>query len=909
MLLLLLLLLTLLALASAANEKKKKKRQCYGIDGTPSGESSQPCNADAVFSPCCDTNKAKPDICLSSGLCYAQDSGFEGFIYSNGCTDPTGMADACPHVCPDRTNNWKGGPVVGSYNVLQCSSGNHFCCRKAFDSENCCGNTAAAVSVNVGQLVLPTPTPSPSPTTSAVCHPDRAVSAEQCPKDSSVAVVAGAVGGVLGAALLASLGALAVVCLRRKRGTTTTTTTGPQAYESHQAHGYSHTPSMGAQHELPNRPVHEMQGSQYKAGGYNPSNPLRVIAHIDLDAFYAQCEMVRLAVPEDKPLAVQQQGLIAVNYPAREAGISRHCDVAEARKLCPDLIAQHVATWREGQDGWAYRDDAAANIASDKVSLDPYRLESRKILATVKETLPPHLQRIEKASIDEVFLDLSAHVHSVLLDRFPDLACPPPYDDPAERLPPPPVVALDWADDALAGLEEDEEARDPDWDDVAMLLGSEIVRSVRAAIRDRLGYTCSAGVANNKLLSKLGSGFHKPNRQTVIRARAAHSFLGSFRLSKLRSLGGKLGDQVVSTFNAERVDDLRAVSLDNVKAKLGDETGLWLYKTLRGVDTSEVNPRTQIKSMLSAKSFRPSIDSPDQAVKWLAIFVADIYARLVEEGVADNKRRPRTMNLHHRSSAGQTRSRQGPIPQGKTLDRELLLQIARDLLGQAMADGNVWPCANLSLSVGGFEDGIKGNLGIGAFLVKTPASSGQQPLSSDSLPGAAAAAAAAPRQNNNKRPRIGGDDGGLHRFFAKNPPFSHTGNSSSCNQAPPNEHDQGPTVTGDGGGGDGGGDDGVCSDAVVDTEHAYMPPHAGEEESPVLRCSRCLASFEDAVSLQSHSDWHLAKDLESQQSPTPPPPPPPPPSSRGPLSKKPGPGTRRGRGGKMEPGQTRLDFG
>lgn len=39
---------------------------------------------------------------------------------------------------------------------------------------------------------------------------------------------------------------------------------------------------------------------------YNVSNPLRVIAHIDLDAFYAQCEMVRLGLAEDKPLAVQQ---------------------------------------------------------------------------------------------------------------------------------------------------------------------------------------------------------------------------------------------------------------------------------------------------------------------------------------------------------------------------------------------------------------------------------------------------------------------------------------------------------------------------------------------------------------------------------------------------------------------------
>lgn len=39
---------------------------------------------------------------------------------------------------------------------------------------------------------------------------------------------------------------------------------------------------------------------------YSASSPLRVIAHIDLDAFYAQCEMVRLGTVEDQPLAVQQ---------------------------------------------------------------------------------------------------------------------------------------------------------------------------------------------------------------------------------------------------------------------------------------------------------------------------------------------------------------------------------------------------------------------------------------------------------------------------------------------------------------------------------------------------------------------------------------------------------------------------
>lgn len=153
--------------------------------------------------------------------------------------------------------------------------------------------------------------------------------------------------------------------------------------------------------------------------------------------------------------------MIAVNYPARESGIGRHCDVTEAKKLCPGLIAQHVATWREGDDKWAYRDDSAQNIATDKVSLDPYRLESRKILALVKEALPAHLQKVEKASIDEVFLDLSAQVHSILLDRFPELSSPPPYDDPTETLPLPSVVALDWKADALVDLDQDQESQDP----------------------------------------------------------------------------------------------------------------------------------------------------------------------------------------------------------------------------------------------------------------------------------------------------------------------------------------------------------------------------------------------------------------------------------------------------------------
>ncbi|KAI1811948.1 DNA/RNA polymerase [Poronia punctata] len=566
---------------------------------------------------------------------------------------------------------------------------------------------------------------------------------------------------------------------------------------------------------------------------YSTSSPLRVIAHIDLDAFYAQCEMVRLGIDEDQPLAVQQwQGLIAINYPARKFGIGRHCTVTEAKKLCPNLIAQHVATWKEGEEKWAYRDDAASHIGTHKVSLDPYRLQSRKILALIKQCLPPDMQKVEKASIDEVFIDLSAQIHSILLQRFPELSNPPPYDDPTEKLPPPPITALDWQADALVDLDDAEaEVDNPDWDDVAILIGSEIVRDIRAEILRTLHYTCSAGIASNKMLSKIGSGYKKPNQQTVIRNRAVGNFLSDMKFTKIRNLGGKLGDQVKTAFNTELVKEMLPVSLEQLKLKLGEETGVWFYNTIRGIDASEVTSRTQIKSMLSAKSFQPAINNMEQAAKWLRIFAADIFSRLVEEGILEHKRRPKTIHLHHRS-AGQTRSRSSSLPQGKSLDEAALFNLARHMLTQIVNEGRAWPCANLSLSVGGFEEGVTGNMGISTFLIKGDEAHSPKVTSREAPPDLSL------HEPLGKKRRI--ENAGIQRFFSKGPVSS-------------------------------GGKDGDNA-GVINLGHAQerMQRQMGDSDTPQIptnsyMCSRCDMVIEDPVEIQNHNDWHMAKDLQEEE--------------------------------------------
>ena len=567
----------------------------------------------------------------------------------------------------------------------------------------------------------------------------------------------------------------------------------------------------------------------------------------------------------------------------------------EARKLCPGIVLQHVATFREGEGGaWAYRNDSFKHIGSEKVSLDPYRAESRRILDAMKLELGRWFDGVssgdgvkgggqispavlEKASVDEGFIDLSPLVYGVLLQRYPELReVPNGEDDKIAMLPRPPTTALEWnSEDCLVDLDENEtEIDNPDWDDIIMLTGSEIVRAVRTAVWENLHYTCSAGIARNKMMAKLGSSSNKPNKQTIVRNRAVQNFLGGFKFTKIRMLGGKLGDQVASFFGTEQVSDLLNVPLEQFRAKLDDDTAAWLYGIIRGEDRSEVNPRTQMKSMLSAKSFRPSINSAEQAEKWLRIFAADISNRLAEDGVPENRRRPKTIALHHRQGA-QVRSKQIPIPASKSIDESILFDLGNVLLRQVMADGNVWPCSNLSLSVGGFEDGVTKNRAIDGFLVRGANAQAKNNHSvSDDL-----------EPQTEKRRKL--DDNGIKRFFTKPSTVEPVAqNSTPGNTTPTNMPFQ------------------SAENPDNQNSNISVPLTTTETPEGTYLCPRCNKTYPE-VNKPEHDDWHFAKDLEDQEREAMSSPQQASRQSTGPSSRGRG---RNGRG-KTEKGQMRLRFG
>ncbi|OAX81551.1 hypothetical protein ACJ72_04105 [Emergomyces africanus] len=605
--------------------------------------------------------------------------------------------------------------------------------------------------------------------------------------------------------------------------------------------------------------------------------------------------MVRLSTPLTQPLAVQQwESLIAVNYPARAFNISRMLTAAEARKRCPQLITQHVATFREGEGAdWRYRDDAA--VATDKVSLEPYRLESRRILEVIKAALSAwtervmrdvgggggggemekggsgnerqqQLVRVEKAGIDEVFVDLSALVYETLLERYPILREGEVPREMNETLPRPPTTVLEWGkEDMLVDLDVGEaEEDDPDWDDVCMLIGADIVRSVRMAIWERLKYTCSAGIARNKMMAKLGSACNKPNKQTIVRNRAVQQFLGGFKFTQIRMLGGKLGKQVAATFGTEDVGGLLHISVEQLRLKLGDDTGTWLYELIRGYEYSEVSVRTKIKSMLSTKSFRPGIQSSAQAEKWLRIFVADIYGRLLEEGVLENKRRPKIITIHHRT-AGQTRSRQIPIPTGRPITDTFLFDLAKALLAQVVNEGNIWPCANLSLNVSGFEDGVTDNKRLDSFFLRGKGDAETRSLVSRQppQPNSDAQQGYLLGSEPQKRRKVSADDDGEHGHLIYDPIARSSGPADDEEQEEAESlflHD-----------GDNGHPSGVAHTTIqahTDDENALFAQHDDwapmAPQGPSFTCPRCAKAVLE-YDKSEHEDWHFAKDLYAQE--------------------------------------------
>ncbi|TFG83139.1 MAG: DNA polymerase IV, partial [Erysipelotrichales bacterium] len=240
------------------------------------------------------------------------------------------------------------------------------------------------------------------------------------------------------------------------------------------------------------------------------------IFHIDLNAFFAEVEILRDPTLRGKPLVVSGHSRRSVvstaSYEARAYGIHSAMPIGEAYRRYPELIVLegHFADYED----YSQRFISFLHTFSDK---------------------------IEQASIDEAYVDMTEAVHS---EEYPL--------------------------------------------DLAVRLQKRLLEEVKLK--------CSIGVAPNKFLAKMASGLRKPMGIVVIRQEEVPVKLWPLPIDDMHGIGKKTAPRL-HDLGIHTIGDLANYE-DEMKLRtvLGNFVGHYVGLA-RGYDESPIEQRTELKSV------------------------------------------------------------------------------------------------------------------------------------------------------------------------------------------------------------------------------------------------------------------------------------------------------------------------
>ncbi|XP_004605878.1 DNA polymerase eta isoform X1 [Sorex araneus] len=349
----------------------------------------------------------------------------------------------------------------------------------------------------------------------------------------------------------------------------------------------------------------------------------RVVALVDMDCFFVQVEQRQNPYLKNKPCAVVQYkswkggGIIAVSYEARAFGVTRNMWADDAKKLCPDLLLAQVRELR------------------GKANLTKYREASVEVMGIMSR-----FAVIERASIDEAYVDLTGAVQERLkkLPGHPISAdmLPTTYIEGSPQSPPTAKGAVQKEERRKQGLLQwldSLQIENPTSPDLQLTVGAVIVEEMRAAIEKETGFQCSAGISHNKVLAKLACGLNKPNRQTLVSQGAVPQLFNQVPISKIRSLGGKLGASVVEVLGVKYMGELTQFTESQLQSHFGEKNGSWLYAMCRGIEHDPVKSRKLPKTIGCSKNFpgKTALATQEQIQWWLLQLAQELEERLTKD--------------------------------------------------------------------------------------------------------------------------------------------------------------------------------------------------------------------------------------------------------------------------------------
>ncbi len=299
--------------------------------------------------------------------------------------------------------------------------------------------------------------------------------------------------------------------------------------------------------------------------------PLRRIAHLDMDAFFASVELQRL--PQLKGLPVVIGGgkrRVDEMLRAQHAGLPLHEIPVDAFPLLKDYVGRGVITTatypaRQFGVGSAMGMMKAARLCPQAIVLPVDFEEIRKFSRAFKDTIREIAPAVEDRGVDEVYIDFT---------------------------------------EVPGGQREG---------------GRVLARLIQKSIFERTGLTCSIGVAPNKLIAKMASEFNKPNGISIVFEEDLEEKIWPLAVRKINGIGPK-AEAKLQALGIGTIGELAARSREDLIAQFGRSYGAWMHEAAWGRDTRPVVTESEPVSMSRETTFERDLHATRDRAELGAIF-------------------------------------------------------------------------------------------------------------------------------------------------------------------------------------------------------------------------------------------------------------------------------------------------
>jgi DNA polymerase IV (DinB-like DNA polymerase) len=197
-------------------------------------------------------------------------------------------------------------------------------------------------------------------------------------------------------------------------------------------------------------------------------------------------------------------------------------------------------------------------------------------------------------------------------------------------------------------------------------------KRLKREIKEKERLTCSIGMGPNKLIAKVASDYQKPDGLTIVKQEAAEAFLAPLPVRRLLWVGRKT-EAKLKKMGVNTIGDLARFDPTVLAAAFG-VMGTQMHLMAQGIDRSEVEARTEVKSISHETTFEEDTDDAEVVLKALDALAAD-----VSKEVAAQKLFFKTVTIKVRYENFETHTRSKTLP-FMTSRLQDLQKTARDLL-------------------------------------------------------------------------------------------------------------------------------------------------------------------------------------------------------------------------------------